>query len=172
VGLPVCSAGELQSTTTAAALERCRGARVGTGYFAADLPSSEAAIPTGGRITVFNARRGGKPALLLHLYGTVPIQATFVLPIEIRHLAKGTYGTVLATKVPKLAGGVGAITDIDLVLGREYTYRGKRRGYLSASCAAPAGFSLVPFSLARGSFDFADGTKLNASIGGDCRVRT
>jgi len=171
VGLPTCRASELQSTSTTAALARCRAAKVGHGSFAADLPTNEAAIPTSGRILAFNTRSRGKPALLLHLYGTVPIQATFVLPIEIRHQAKGPFGTVLATRVPKLAGGVGAITDIKLELGREYSYRGKRRGYLSASCAAPPGFSLAPFTLARGTFHFADDRTLDTSLGGQCRVR-
>jgi hypothetical protein len=171
VGLPICRAAELQSTNSQTALARCRGAKVGHGRFGADLPTDDAAIPTRGRILAFNTRVKGRPALLLHLYGTVPIQATFVLPLEIRHQAKGPFGTLLATKVPKLAGGVGAITDIDLELGREYTYRGVRRGYLSASCAAPAGFSRVPFAFARGTFRFADGRSLDAPLGGECRVR-
>jgi len=170
-GLPTCSAGELQSTSTEAALSRCRGAKVGHGRFAADLPTGEAAIPTRGRIVAFNARLKGRPALLLHLYGTVPIQATFVLPLEIRHQAKGPFGTLLAAKLPKLAGGVGAITDVDLELGREYVYRGKRRGYLSASCEAPPGFSTVPFPFARGTFRFVDGRALDTSLSGQCRVR-
>lgn len=171
VGLPLCRAAQLQSTTSEAALVRCRDAIVGHGRFAADLPSAEAAIPTRGRILAFNARSRGRPALLLHLYGTVPIQATFVLPLEIRQQAKGPFGTLLATRVPRLAGGVGAITSIDLELGREYTYRGQRRGYLSASCAAPAGFSLAIFPFARGSFRFADGRALDAPLSGQCRVR-
>jgi len=170
-GLPVCRAAELQSTSSEAALSRCRGALVGRGRFAADLPAGEAAIPTRGRILAFNARRQGRPALLLHLYGTVPIQGTFVLPLAIQHQAKGPFGTLLATRLPRLAGGVGAITDIELELGREYTYRGVRRGYLSASCAAPPGFSLVPFAFARGNFRFADGRSLDISLGGECRVR-
>lgn len=171
VGLPTCRAAALQSTSSQAALDRCRDALVGRGRFAVDLPSGEVAIPTKGRILAFNARRGRKPILLLHLYGTVPIQATFVLPLEIRHEAKGPFGTVLATKIPKLAGGVGAITSIDLKLGREYTYRGVRRGYLSASCAALPGFSSASFPFARGSFRFADGRALDAPLSGRCRVR-
>ena len=77
---------------------------------------------------------------MLHLYGTVPVRATFVLPLAISHRATGQFGTFLSATVPVLAGGLGSITDIDLKIGREYAYRGQRRGFFSASCAAPAGF--------------------------------
>jgi hypothetical protein len=170
-GLPICRAAQLQSTTSARALSTCRGAQVGSGSFRADLPSSEAAIPSRGRIVVFNSRSHGRPSLLLHLYGTVPIQATFVLPLTIHRRRQGSFGTILAARVPRLAGGVGAITQLKLDLGRRYRYRGKLRSYLSASCAAPAGFSLAVFPFARASFHFVGGTNLETSLSRDCRVR-
>lgn len=170
-GLPTCRASALQSTTSKAALARCQGALVGRGSFAAELSGGGAAIPTQGRILVFNSTAAGKPALLLHLYGTIPIQSSYVLPLKIRHQAQGEFGTVMATRLPRLAGGVGSITQIELEIGREYTYRGERRGYLSASCAAPNGFTVAPFSLARGTFRFAGGTDLDATLARDCRVR-
>jgi hypothetical protein len=170
-GLPRCRASSLQSTTSAAALARCQGALVGRGNFAAELSGSGALIPTQGRILVFNSTIAGKPSLLLHLYGKVPIQSSYVLALKIRRQAKGEFGTVLVTKLPRLAGGVGSITRIELELGREYSYRGERRGYLSASCAAPEGFSIVPFAFARGTFRFAGGTDLDTTLSRDCRVR-
>jgi len=169
-GLPVCRAALLQSTTSKEARTRCPGAAVGQGNFAADLAEAGAPIPSHGKILVFNAQRNGKAALLLHLYGTTPIQATFVLPLTITH-RKGELGTVLSANLPTIAGGVGSVTEISLVIGREYTYRGKRRGYISANCAAPPGFSLAPFTLARGNFHFGDGTSLDAVLTRECRVR-
>lgn len=171
VGLPTCQAPALQSTTSRGALARCQPALVGRGSFAAELSGNGGAIPTSGRILIFNSRAGGKPSLLLHLYGTAPIESSSVLPLKIRRQQKGEFGTVLATRLPKLAGGVGSITWIELEIGREYTYRGERRGYLSASCAAPEGFRQVPFAFARGTFRFAGGTDLDTSLTRDCRVR-
>lgn len=170
-GLALCPSPALQSTTSETALERCAPAQVGRGSFRADLDSEQAAIPVRGRILVFNSRHRGKPALLLHLYGTVPVQATFVLPLAISRRSEGQFGTVLATKVPALAGGLGSITDIELKIGRTYRYQGQPRSFISASCAAPAGFSSALFPFARGSFRFAGGQGLDIPLIRTCRVR-
>jgi hypothetical protein len=170
-GLPTCRASTLQSTTSKAALGHCQRALVGRGSFAAELGGDGNAVPTRGRILIFNSTAAGKSSLLLHLYATTPIETTYVLPLRIRRQAKGEFGTVLATRLPNLAGGVGSITQIEFEIGREFTYRGERRGYLSASCAVPAGFSGGPFPFARGTFRFAGGTDLDISLTRDCRVR-
>lgn len=171
VGLPTCSGPQLQSTTSAKALDACRPALVGKGTFAADVTASENPIPASGRILVFNTERNGKPALLLHLYGTIPIQVTIVLPLAIQRQAKGQFGTKMVTPVPKLAGGIAAITQLSLDIGRTYSYRGQRRGYVSASCAAPAGFPGATFSFARASFHFADERTLTTTLTRSCNVR-
>jgi hypothetical protein len=170
-GLPVCTSAALQSTTTESALARCRGALVGHGSFAAALDSTQARIPATGKILVFNGRQGGKQALFLHLYGTVPVRATFVLPLAIEHRRKGQLGTVLTTKIPVLAGGLGSITKLGLTIGRRYEFDGRRRSFLSASCAAPDGFVTGVFPFARGSFEFSDGTQIDANLTRDCKVR-
>lgn len=169
-GLPVCTSSALQSTTTGSALARCRAALVGHGSFGAAVASSQALIPARGKILAFNSRQGGKPALLLHLYGTTPVQATFVLPLTIEHRQKGQLGTALATKIPVLAGGLGSITAVKLKIGRRYSFAGRRRSFLSASCAAPAGFGLAIFPFARGSFRFTDGTRIDTTLTRDCKV--
>ncbi len=171
VGLPTCTAAQLQSTTSASALEQCRGALVGRGSFGADVTATANAVPARGRILVFNATRKGHQALLLHLYGTTPIRATFVLPLQIQRPRKGQFGTVLTTNVPSLAGGIGAITKMSMKIGREYTYRGERRGYISASCAAPSGFSGGIFPFARAKFSFTDGRVLTTGLTRSCKVR-
>jgi hypothetical protein len=171
-GLPTCTSGLLQSTTTQEALKRCRTALVGSGHFGADVEfPSLTAIPASGTILAFNSRQGGKRAVLLHLYGTIPVQATFILPLTISHSDEGRFGTVLSARIPTLAGGVGSVTKIDLKIGRDYTYKGERRSYISASCAAPVGFPGAVFSLARGSFYFADGRRLSPTLTRNCRVR-
>jgi hypothetical protein len=172
VGLPACTSQMLQSTSTETALERCRPALVGRGHFGANVQFSTLnPFPAQGTMLAFNGRQGGKPALLLHLYGTAPVRATFVLPLKVLRSSKGRFGTVLVADIPTLAGGLGSVTDIDLKIGRTYTYRGQRRSYLSASCSAPAGFTGGVFPLAKGTFYFADGRKIPTTLTRDCHVR-
>lgn len=170
-GLPTCSGPMLQSTTSSAALERCRPALVGRGSFAADLELEAEGVPAEGRVLVFNSRKNGKPALLIHVYGTVPVAATLVLPLTITRHVKGEFGTVLSAKVPRLAGGLGSITHIEMRLGRTYSFRGRRLSYISGSCAAPAGFNIAFFPFARGTFTFSGGTRLETALTRNCRVR-
>ena len=171
-GLPTCTSARLQSTSSQEALARCGPSLVGRGQFGADVQfPAAAAVPAAGRLLAFYGTRHGKPTLLLHLYGTAPVRATFVLPLQLLTPGKGKFGTVLAARIPTLAGGVGSVTKIDLTIGRTYTYRGERRSFISASCAAPSGFSVAIFTLARGSFFFADGKRVDTSLARDCRVR-
>lgn len=170
-GLPVCDVSVLQSTSTDAAMRLCGPALVGRGSFNADVDLNNEGLPVKGTILAFNSRVGGGPGVALHFNGTVPVQATLVLPLKIRHQPKGPFGTVLSTRVPRLAGGLGSVTHIQLTFGRTYTYRGQRLGFISASCAAPAGFSRALFPFARGSFEFVNGRLLDIALTRTCRVR-
>jgi hypothetical protein len=171
-GLPSCSAPELQQTSTEAALKLCRPALVGHGGFSAnvDFPGAPQ-IPAHGKVLAFNSTYHGHPRMLLHLYGSSPVRATFVLPFRIEHRSKGEFGAVFSTRIPNIASDLGYVTDLDLTLGRKYTYAGKRRSFLSASCAAPAGFPGAIFQLAKATFRFDDGRHLATGITRDCRVR-
>jgi hypothetical protein len=171
-GLPACSGPLLQSTSTETALERCRPALVGRGSFGAEVElSGNSRVLATGRMLAFYGKSNGRRALLLHLYITAPVRATFVLPLTISQRGNELFGTVLSAKIPSLAGGLGSVTKIDLTVGRTYTYRGQRRSFISASCPAPSGFPGAVFSLARGSFYFADGKKIQTTLSRDCRVR-
>jgi hypothetical protein len=171
-GLPICRAPELQQTTTEAALERCGNALVGRGYFAAnvDFPGAPL-IPARGHLLAFNSRLQGRPAMLLHLYGSSPVRAAFVLPFRISHRRRGDFGTVFSTKIPELASDLGYVTEIAMKIGRRYRFAGERRSFLSASCAAPAGFPGAIFKLARATFTFANDQRLSTGLARDCRVR-
>jgi hypothetical protein len=155
-GLPACAASTLQQTSSEAALSLCRSALVGHGTFAAkvDFPNAPL-IPANGKVLVFNSRPGGRQGMLLHLYGSSPVRAAFVLPFEIEHRRQGEFGTVLSD--------LGYVTEINLTIGRRYRYAGKPRGFLSASCAAPAGFASTSFKLAKITFAFSDGTDMHPS---------
>jgi hypothetical protein len=170
-GLPTCATPLLQSTSSEGALARCRPALVGEGSFNAAIESGGKLIPAGGRILAFNGIFRGKPAVLLHFYTAVPARVTLILPLAISHQSKGQFGTVLSTRIPNLAGGLASITKIELAVSREYNYRGERLAFISASCAAPAGFPGAIFSFARGNFHFVDGRTIRTTLTRDCRVR-
>jgi hypothetical protein len=171
-GLPSCGAPVLQQTSTEAALALCRSALVGRGHFSANVDFSGSPVfPARGTVLVFNSSTKGHPGLLLHLYGSSPVRAAFVLPFKIARDPKGRFGTVFSTRIPRLASDKGYVTDIDLTIGRKYRYRGSGRSFISASCAAPAGFTVVPYELARATFTFADDQKLTSRLPGDCKVR-
>ncbi len=171
-GLPSCEAPVLQQTSTEAALAVCRGALVGRGHFAANVDFSGSPVfPARGTVLVFNSSTKNRPGLLLHLYGSSPVRAAFVLPFRITRRSGGKFGTVFTTHIPRLASDKGYVTDIDLAIGRKYRYKGAQRSFISASCAAPAGFNVVPYELARATFTFAGNQKLTSRLPGDCKVR-
>jgi hypothetical protein len=171
-GLPSCQAPQLQQTSSEAALAECRGALVGHGHFSANVNFVGAPVfPARGTVLVFNSSTKNRPGLLLHLYGSSPVRAAFVLPFRITRRSAGKFGTVFTTHIPRLASDKGYVTDIDLSIGRTYRYRGSERGFISASCAAPAGFPGAFYELAKATFAFAGGQKLTSRLPGDCKVR-
>lgn len=169
-GLPVCTAPALQSTSTQTALARCRPALVGRGSFRAEVTLGRQ-IPTGGRILAFNSRRQGRQALILHLFAGVPVRFTLVVPLVIGHRREGNFGTILRARIPRLGGGLGSVTEIDLTIGRRYDFGGERRSYVSAACGAPAGFTEVPFPFAKGIFRFEGHAQIGETLTRVCRVR-
>lgn len=171
-GLPVCPPSLLESTNPQVALSRCSPALVGKGHFGANVEFPEKApFPVEGRMLAFNSRVRGRPAILLHIHGSQPVEVTIVLTFTIRHPNRGKFGTVLTTKIPRLAADLGYVTDVSLTFNRRYSYRGERRSFLSARCAAPAGFPGAIFSFTRGTFAFADGRRIVTTLTRDCLVR-
>jgi hypothetical protein len=172
-GLPVCSPEQLQGTGTKRALEACGPALVGRGEFdaAVALPSISP-FPAHGDVLAFNGRRGRHQAIFLHINSTNPTPITFVLPLTISHRRGGDFGMVVSAKLPRLAGDLAYVTGIEFTLHRRYRYAGRMRSYLSASCPAPTGFPGAIFTLAKGTFDFANGQQLRTALIRDCRVRS
>jgi len=171
-GLPTCDTGQLEATDSRIALERCGGALVGHGRFGANLESpSLETFPVVGRMLAFNSRDGKRRAILLHIHASNPIEATVVLTFNISHRRRGKFGTVLSTRIPRVAGDLGYVTDVSLVFGRTYRHRGRQRSFLSARCAAPAGFPGAIFTFATATFDFAGGKRVKTSLTRDCLVR-
>jgi hypothetical protein len=171
-GLPTCSPEQLQGTSDDGALAACGPALVGRGNFDAKvaLPTL-APFPARGSVLAFNGRQGGRQAIFLHIFGTKPTPVTFVLPLRIDHRQGGDFGMVISASLPRIAGDLGYVTGIEFTLYRRYRYGGRLRNYLSASCAAPAGFSGALFTLAKATFDFANGQRLRTAVVRDCKVR-
>lgn len=170
-GLPVCLPRRLEATSSKAALQRCGDAIVGRGRFGANVDFPDLLFPVEGRMLAFNSRRRGRPAIALHIYGTNPVEATFVLMFRISRPSQGRYGTVISTRIPRLAADLGYVTDLSLVFFRRYRHRGETRSFISARCAAPDGFPGALFNFARGRFSFAGGQTLTATLTRDCLVR-
>lgn len=170
-GLPTCQVRRIQPATIAAARRICGGAIVGSGKVAVRVHlTNQAPFSFKGPLLVFNAKRaGGTRRILAQVYGTRPPSA-FILTFKI-HRRKGTFGTVIQTRLPKSAQKWAYVTHFDMRLRRTYTYRGKRRSFVSAGCAAPAGFPGAVYPFARAKFRFADGGRVDSTLIRNCTVR-
>jgi hypothetical protein len=170
-GLPTCRRSQIEPATSAQALAACRGALVGEGrYLGALALPEQSSFPLQGRVLAFNTRIDGKRAILAHVYGSHPIPNSRILVFHI-HKATGTFGTVLTAALPVRLNRYGYLKKISLDLRRNFVYRGRRHSYLSAACAAPAGFSFGSFPFVRVSMTFSDGRKLASTLTRTCRVK-
>lgn len=170
-GLPRCRIRDIRPSTTHEALAKCGAALVGEGSFSANVKFPEQSpFPSDGKVLAFNGRYRDRSAILAHIYGTRPLPTSYVLPFTIGR-ASGAYGTILEAEFPAVTGEWGFVTGLEMNLHRRFAYRGKTRGYLSAGCPAPKGLTLVPFLLARTSFEFENGPTISTTLNRSCRVR-
>jgi hypothetical protein len=171
-GLPACHLHQIQPATTSRALTDCGEALVGSGRFWAEiLLPGQPPYRTRGRLLVFNGRRAGKPVLFAHIFTTKPFATSFVLSFAIKRISRGPWGTLLSASLPESLGKWGYLDRIKLTLRRKYTYRGKQRSYLNASCPAPKGFTSAVFPLAQAQFTFAEEKHLDLTLTKNCRVK-
>jgi hypothetical protein len=171
-GLPVCRKSRLRAADPRKALAACGPALVGSGGIVARTSFEDQASTylLRGGLLFFNAVVDGRPAILGHLYQSHPVPVASIIVFEIRRTG-GTFGTVITGKLPLSVNRNGYLRSIFLQLQRTYTYRGKRRAYLSARCAAPAGFPGAVFPFARASMSFDGGRTLSSVLIRSCRVR-
>lgn len=170
-GLPTCRVRKIQPTTIKAAKRICGAAIVGSGRVRVRVHfENQPPFTFKGPLLVFHAKRHkGKRRLLAQVYGRKPPSA-FVLNFKIAKRS-GEFGTVIYTTLPKVARKWAYVTHFDMKLRRTYTYRGKRRSYVSAGCAAPKGFPGAVYPFARSNFGFAGGNHIVTTLVRDCRVR-
>lgn len=170
-GLPRCPISRIQPSTTGDALKLCRSALVGRGTFSANVILPEQSpFPSRGQVLAFNGAYKGRPAILAHVYGTRPVPTSRIVPFILRS-RKGTFGTVLAASLPRVASEWGYVTGLSMKLHRTYRHRGKRRSFISAGCPAPSGFPGALFPLVRAKFAFEGAFKLQSVLTRSCGVR-
>jgi hypothetical protein len=162
-GVPTCDASKLQSTSTEVAEQQCRSAIIGKGKAAALLVVGGKIYNVEQTVTAFNGvPQGGKPVILLHTYGTTPIQTTLVLVGTVSNLNKEGFGPRLDVVVPLIAGGTGVLTDFQVKVSKNYKYKGQPVSYISSKC--PSNHKLKTRSV----FTFNDGQTSNPVYSQSC----
>lgn len=166
-GLPVCTAGKLQSRNTAAARKACPKAIIGSGKTTVEVKLEEQnPILVDSALTVFNGgQKGGTTTLYIHAFFTAPVTGAIVTTVKITKIHNGRFGLKSVATIPKIVGGSGSVKSFDLKIGKTYTYKGKKVSVLSAKCADG---KLQAFA----SAIFADATKASAEIIRTCTSKS
>jgi hypothetical protein len=157
-GLPSCSAGKLEAQTTAGAKRACPGAIVGSGTAEVEVafPEQKPFTATGPLIAFNGGVHGATTLFFIHAYLNVPAPTAVVVETRITKESKGRYDMHTVTRIPPIAGGAGSPIGFELKLGRKYSYKGKSKSYLTASCPTGVYFT-------HGHVDFSDGTVLHVT---------
>lgn len=154
-GLPTCNPSQVQSKSTEEAERACGKAKIGSGHALAYLRAGQVyEVPQ--TVTAFNGTpKGGKPTVVLHTYGTVPLTASLVLVGTVSNYGKEGYGPRLDLEVPLIAGGTGALKEFQVTIKKKWRYKGQQRSFISARCTSGK-------LKARGTFSYRDGESLTA----------
>jgi hypothetical protein len=162
-GLPTCDSGKLQNQSTEVAERVCRSAKIGSGHATAYLVAGKVyEVPQ--TVTAFNGvPKGGKPTIILHTYGTTPLQVSLVLEGTVSNYNKEGYGPRLDLDIPLIAGGTGALKEFNVKIDKKWRYKGVQRSFISAKC--PNSKKLK----ARGTFTYRDGESLTALSKQSCK---
>lgn len=163
-GLPSCAPEAIAQAGPAEARGICGGAIVGSGRIEAMVALPGGTVETASELTIFNGPRvGDLPSAVLHARFTVPATETFavVVPIEKR---RGDFRYRARLDLPPLAGGLGALTRVEVEIGRRYRAGGRNRSYASARCSDGV-------LQTHGRFSFEDGTVIDGLVEKFCRSK-
>ncbi len=158
VGLPVCRLGQIVATSTAAAKRACPDAIVGSGSAEVEVAFPEQApFSSTGPVVLFNGGVHGRTTkVFLHAYVKVPAPTAIIVPAEVTRIDDGPYGLELEAKIPRIAGGAGSPVKYHIQIGRTYTYKGRKKSFITASCPASV-------YRTKGLVQFSDGTEMAVS---------
>jgi hypothetical protein len=163
-GIPTCTNAKLQNTSTSQAKAACSRAIVGHGSATVLIPVGPQVFTEPVTVTAFNGRpSGGRPVILVHTFGSTPVQNTTILIGTISNYNRHGYGPRLDVQIPPIAGGTGSLTHFQTTVNRKYRYRGKKRSYVSAKC--PKNKKLK----SRGAFTFMDNQTLTPTYVQRCK---
>jgi hypothetical protein len=163
-GLPTCAPESIAAASSEEARRICRGAIVGTGEIEALIALPQETSRASSPLTVFNGPPlDGRPTVVVHARTTVPGTQTYAIlaPIERR---PGPFRYRVTIDFPPLAVGYGAITHIDVEIGRRYRAGGRARSYVSARCS-----DNILQTHAR--FTFEDGTVIDGLVEKYCHAK-
>jgi hypothetical protein len=162
-GLPSCTPESVAQASTEEARRICAGAIVGSGHIGAALELGGLAVTTTSPLTIFNGPRlPTGPSVIFHARTVVPQTETYAILIPIEQLPGGRFRYRARLEVPPLAGGLGALTHLDVKIGRRYRAAGRQRSYVSARCSDN-------ILQTHGSFTFADGTMISGQVEKFCQ---
>lgn len=160
-GLPTCPAERIAAVGTAEARRLCAGAMVGSGHIEALIEQGAGTVAVAAPLTLFNGLpQEGRPTVVLHTRIVAGVAQTLaiMIPIEQRP-GRFRYRATLA--LPPIAAGLGAVTHVDVKVGRRFSAGGQRRSYVSAHCSDGV-------LQTHGYFRFADGTVIDGSVEKPC----
>jgi hypothetical protein len=132
-GYPVCKGGQLEASSTKAAMKVCGDTVLGEGIAHVEIAFPEQPpIIVSSPLTVFNGgEKGGKITLFFHIFITVPAPTAIVTTVTIQRKGSGLHSVA---KIPVAVGGSGSALDFKFKLGKTYSYKGRKVGYFEAKC--------------------------------------
>ncbi|HTR75370.1 MAG TPA: hypothetical protein VMH33_08965 [Solirubrobacterales bacterium] len=116
-----------------------------------------------GKIYNGSVRRGVSHLLVELPIGT-PLDGVVYLIVPVRPLDEGQFGSEMSISVPQLAGGSGALVELELELNRSFKVDKERRSFVEARC--PNGKLALSADLT-----FDDGTKFEQEAVRACTPR-
>jgi hypothetical protein len=164
-GLPTCAPESIAAASSAEARATCGAAMVGSGRIEAQISLPSGVVGASSPLSIFNGPRlGGLPTAVLHArLEAAGVSETFavLVPIEKR---RGGFRYRARLDVPPIAGGAGAITHVEVRIGRRYRAGGQRRSYASARCSDG-------ILQTHGRFSFEAGTIVDGLVEKFCRSK-
>jgi len=164
-GLPSCRREQLVALNTRDAIRACPDAVLGKGSSTVRVAfPDQTPFEATGSLLLFNGGvKGGVSTFFLHAYVAVPTPTAVVATGKVTRV-KGRLGNHMVFSVPLIAGGSGSVIHTHITIPRRpFTYKGRRKSFLSARC-------LDGRFLARGTFKFRDGTQLTGSVVRRCQA--
>jgi hypothetical protein len=160
-GLPTCAPELIAQASTREARAACANAIVGTGRVEAAIAFPIGIAETSVPLTILNGPRlGGNPTVILHARTAIPSTETYAIEVPITRVG-GYYRYRATLDIPPIASGLGAITRIEVDIGRRYRAGGKLRSYVSARCSNG-------ILETHGRFSFEDGVIVDGAVEKPC----